>query len=260
MSNAKKPDPRRNAAARAAEVRAQQRARERNRNLLVAIGIVAVLAVVIGLVFALQKGSDDSAEAAKDVPANLSSDGFGVTIGDEDAPKTVEVYEDFQCPICHLFEESTKDTLRQQVSEGKIKIEYRMVSFLDDSSKNDYSSRALNAAMVVLDTAGPDAFLKFHDTLYANQPQEGTAGPEDDQLIEWAVQSGADEEKIKAPIEDKVYEQWVENATDAMSKQGVTGTPTVFVDGTRVEGQTVDEIIANTLAGIGAGPTASPSS
>ena len=32
-------------------------------------------------------------------------------------------------------------------------------------------------------------------------------------------------------IEDKVFEQFVTNATDEMSKDGVNGTPGVFIDG-----------------------------
>ena len=32
-------------------------------------------------------------------------------------------------------------------------------------------------------------------------------------------------------IEDKTFEQFVINATDQMSKDGVTGTPGVFIDG-----------------------------
>ena len=80
------------------------------------------------------------------------------------------------------------------------------------------------------DTAGPDVFAKYHSLLFANQPAEGTAGPDDDQLIAWAVEAGADEDAVRQPIEDKVYEQWIENATDQMSKDGVNGTPGVFID------------------------------
>ena len=61
-------------------------------------------------------------------------------------------------------------------------------------------------------------FAKYHSLLFANQPAEGTAGPDDDQLIEWAVEAGADEDAVRQPIEDKVYEQWIENATDQMSQ------------------------------------------
>ena len=97
-----------------------------------------------------------------------------------------------------------------------------MVAFLDRSSTTNYSSRALNAAMAVLSTAGPDAFMKFHTIAYANQPAEGSAGVPDSTLIDWAVQAGADEAQVTPLINGNVYHQWVVNATDQMSKDGVT--------------------------------------
>jgi protein-disulfide isomerase len=106
-----------------------------------------------------------------------------------------------------------------------------MVAFLDRSSSTRYSSRALNAAAVVLDTAGPQVFLKYHNLLYAHQPAEGSAGLTDQQLIDYAVQSGADRSAVTAPIDNDIYAQWVLNATDQMSKNHVSGTPTVFING-----------------------------
>src|SRR5262249_53247465 len=143
----------------------------------------------------------------------------------------IKLYEDFQCPICNEFEKTAGADIRQGIADGKIKVDYHMVSFLDRSSANQYSSRALNAAMAVLSTAGTDAFLKFHEIAYANQPAEGTAGPENSTLVDWAVQAGATESQVKPLIDGNTYHQWTVNATDQMSKDGVTGTPTVFING-----------------------------
>ena len=108
---------------------------------------------------------------------------------------------------------------------------YHMVAFLDSQSTTKYSSRALNAAMAVLSTAGPDAFLKFHTIAYQNQPEEGSAGVPDSTLIDWAVLAGADQAAVTPLINDNQYHQWVVNATDQMSKDGVSGTPTIFING-----------------------------
>ena len=53
---------------------------------------------------------------------------------------------------------------------------YHPMAFLDTATNNRYSTRALNAAAAVLDAAGPTAFQKFHDLLYANQPPETATG------------------------------------------------------------------------------------
>ncbi len=240
---------RQSSAARAAEIRAQQARAERRRNLGVVGAVVVAIALVVGVGFYLQSQRDTTGQAATP-PAGVT-DTYGVTVGQADAPKTITVYEDFQCPICHDFEQATMMQVRQGVADGTVKVDYRMVAFLDHASSTDYSSRALNAAGVVLDAAGPDVFLKFHDLLFDNQPAENTPGLSDDELIAYAVQAGATEAQVSAGIKDNAFHQWVLNATDQMSKEKVTGTPTVFIDGTKVEGQTVQDTIDATLAAVG---------
>jgi len=220
-----------------AALEAQQR-QERRRQTFIVGGIVVAILVIVGVVFGINSMRDTSGEAETAVPQASASgqpggvvDGYTVTIGKSSAPHTITLYEDLQCPICKEFEAATADAVQKAVADGKVKVDYHMVAFLDDASSTDYSSRALNALMVVLDTAGPDAYVKYHRLLYDNQPAEGSAGLTDDQLIQYAVQAGADEQAVRGPIEDNKYHQWVVNATDQMSKDGVNGTPTVLVDG-----------------------------
>lgn len=225
------------AAERAARTQAlleQKRKEERRRQLVVGGAVVAVLAVVLVVGVLVFRSVDTTGDRPEAVPSGV--DGFGIMVGESGAPTTVKIYEDFQCPACAQFEASTTEQLDAAIEEGRVQVDYRLVSFLDNASSNEYSSRAMNAALAVLDTAGVEAFKEFHDILFANQPAEGGEGWSDAQLIQYAVQSGAEEDAIRADVEDKAYEQWIENATDRMSRDGVTGTPTVFVDGERVDG------------------------
>jgi protein-disulfide isomerase len=217
---------------RAQALMKEQRRKERTRNLLV-VGAVAVAVLIIAVamvVISTNKDTTGKAVGSSGTPSNLTGY-YNVTIGKSSAPDTVKLYEDFQCPICKEFEAYTGEQVRQGIADGKIKVDYHMVAFLDDHSTTNYSSRALNAAMAVLSTAGPDAFMKFHTTAYANQPAEGSAGVPDSTLIQWAVEAGADEATVTPLINDNVYHQWVVNATGQMSKDGVNGTPTVFING-----------------------------
>jgi protein-disulfide isomerase len=220
----------RSRAERTAALMQEQARKERQRKIGLVAAIVALLAVVVGLGFWVQSQRDTSGDAASSVPSGLTGD-YVVTVGDDGADTTIGIYEDFQCPVCKEFEAAVGDQLDQAVTDGKAKVEYHMVAFLDSASTTDYSSRALNAAMVVLDTAGVDTFMEYRRTLFENQPAEGTAGLTDDELIDLAVQSGADKATIEGPIRDNQFHQWVVNATDQMSKDGVNGTPSVFVDG-----------------------------
>ena len=51
--------------------------------------------------------------------------------------------------------------------------------------------------------------------------------------MRYAVEAGADESAVRPGVEELEFRQWTENATDQMSRDGVTGTPTVVVDGER---------------------------
>jgi protein-disulfide isomerase len=230
MSTKSKQQSKAERAARAQALMREQQRRERNRNLMVVGAVVAAILLIVGVLFYVQSTRDKSGLVATEVPGNLTGD-YSVTIGQSSAPRTIKLYEDFQCPICAEFEASTSAQLDAAIAAGKVKVDYHMVSFLDPRSANAYSSRALNAAAVVLDTSGPQVFLKFHNLLYQHQPAEGGPGPSDAQLIAYAVQAGASEQAVTQPITDNVYHQWVLNTADRMSKDGVNGTPTVYIDG-----------------------------
>jgi protein-disulfide isomerase len=217
---------------RAQALMRQQQRKERQRNLLV-VGSVVVAVAIIAVVMVVVSGKNDTtgkAVTASGTPQNLTG-AYNVVVGKSSAPTTIKVYEDLQCPICQQFEQAAGQQIQAAIADGKIKVDYHMVAFLDRSSSTEYSSRALNAAMAVLSTTGPDAFLKFHTIAYQNQPAEGSAGVPDSTLIDWAVQAGADKADVTPLIDDNAYHQWVVNATDQMSKDEVTGTPTVFING-----------------------------
>jgi protein-disulfide isomerase len=235
---------------RAQALMKEQQRKERMRNLMV-VGAVVLAVLLIGVtMFVISSNKDTTGQAVSSsgTPQNLTGD-YNVVVGKSDAPTTIKVYEDFQCPICNDLEKATGAKLAQAVADGKVKVDYHMVSFLDRASTTAYSSRALNAAMAVLSTAGPEAFVKFHSIAYAHQPEEGSAGVPDSTLVDWAVQAGAKEADVKPLIDGNVYHQWTVNATDQMSKDGVTGTPTIFINGEN-QGANVQVEIQNLLNAI----------
>lgn len=231
-------------AERVAEMRRQEQARERRRNsLVVGAVVVLVLAAIGGIALAVQSGRDTTGQVGT-APTGVV-DKYAIPRGPAGAPVTVDVYEDFLCPYCGMFEAETRDWLTQRAEAGDVQVQYHVVSIL-----TDYSTRAANAAAVVLDTAGPDVAARFHDLLYVHQPPESGNGLSDQQLIDLAVQAGASRSVIAGPIENLAFEQWVQNATEAFSQKGFTGTPTVLVDGQQISGASIDELVANTRAAV----------
>jgi protein-disulfide isomerase len=222
----------RRAAAAAAAAERQKQAKRRTLRIQIGVGALLVAAVVgvTALVLSL-RGPDGDATP----PAGVTADG-GVLFGSADAPVTVVAVEDFQCPVCKVFEEESGGQLAEYQAGDEVAVEYRPIAFLDRASSTDYSSRAANAAACVLDDAGPDAWLEMHGSLFAEQPAEGGEGLPDSRLVEMAEAAGADRDAVEGCVEDRTFGDWVEQVTDAAFDGEVTGTPTLFVNGDKLEG------------------------
>jgi protein-disulfide isomerase len=213
----------------AAQVVRDQIARERARarRMWVSIAAVAVL-VIAGLAgWAVYSGQRSSSYAT---PAHATANADGLVVGN--GPKTVDVYLDFMCPHCKVFEQSAGGSLNQMVADNKIKLVYHPVAFLDNASTTQYSTRSAAASACAADAGKLPEYVQ---TLYANQPAEGSAGLGDDQLITLGHTAGISGSAFDTCVRDGKYRSWVQHVTDAAVSRGVTGTPTVFVDGKQVE-------------------------
>jgi protein-disulfide isomerase len=212
-------------ATRAAAALLEQQREERRRRYLMVGGVVAVLLVIVVAGFFLSRALDTSS----DVDAPAAGSAHGLTIGPDDAPHEVVVYEDFLCPYCEQFEQASRDDLAQLAADGKVQVEYRPFNLL--TSAGDYSERSAAAFSIVLDKSGAAVAKKFHDLLYDNQPSEKGPFPSDQDIAGLAGQAGADEGAVLKGLEAGDGKTWVEQATQAADDAGVSGTPTVLLDG-----------------------------
>jgi protein-disulfide isomerase len=242
------------AAARAAAIRAEQERRERRRRSLVvtAVGVV-VLALVLVTGFLVQSSRDRTGEAATAPRGAVGR--YALEIGTATAPATVTVVEDPMCPFCADFEKASRSWLSDYATAGKVRVRYRVISFLDDRSNGtEYSTRAASALAVVLDASGPAVAKRFHDLLFDNQPPEDSDGLSDSRLTSLAVQAGAPRAAVEEGIRTRAFEGWVANATDAGTQlEGYQGTPYVQLDGRPfTDYETVEELSANLRSAVDA--------
>ncbi len=226
-------------ALREAQARAAERERRRRRFVLIVGGAVAV-ALVVAIVLALVQaaGDDEPAQGGSStsdsaIPAN-TTDG-AIPVGDEEAPVTVEVYFDYMCPACGLFEQANGDELDRLLTEGTARIDLHPISFLDRASQGtEYSTRAANAIATVADGA-PDAAWDFHQALYEAQPEEGSTGLSDEEIAAIARDAGVPG-AVVARFADREYDGWVTSVTEQAFDSGVEGTPTVRINGEDYQG------------------------
>jgi protein-disulfide isomerase len=215
-------------ARKARQVAAQQASRRRTRTIMI-IAVFAVVVIAAVAVWAAKR--PPSSNTSANVPAGVNSDG-GVPVGTATSP-VVDVYEDFQCPICKGFEDNVAPTLHQMVNDGQIKIVYHIMSFLDINLSNDSSKRAANAAGCAQDQG---MFLAYHDQVYANQPTTEGVGYTDDQLIQFAETVGIpDMARFQQCVANDTFGGWVTQMEVSSENDQVTGTPTLMVNGTRVD-------------------------
>lgn len=199
--------------------------------------VLAIVAVVAAVVWGQSSHQNDITAGGTATPKGTamgagyqSNQGVKLVAG---AP-TLAVYEDFQCPVCKVFEDALGDEVRALESSGKAKVVYHVMSFLDRNLNNDSSKRATNAAFCAADQGAWDA---YHKLVFANQPAKEGTGWTDAQLRSFAEQAGVTGDKLGTWDEcvkyDK-YGQYVTAVDEASFKDGVTGTPTIRINGTDV--------------------------
>lgn len=216
---------------------------------LVAGVVVVVAAIAAALAIPAMTRHHGSASSAASSPASTSKRASGsdsirvtstnlVTDPQTGKPKVVlSLYEDFLCPFCRRFEEDFGTTVSQLIDSGQVAADYYMVAILD-RGRRDYSSRAGAAAYCVADES-IDAFRRFHEALYADQPSEAaTSYPDNSELIAKAREAGA------ADVADCVNNgTYVAQVKGLAAKTDIRGTPTVRINGEDYDPSTPDALV-----------------
>jgi len=138
--------------------------------------------------------------------------------------KTVDIWEDPQCPVCKYFEDSNNEYIDSLIREKKATVRFHVLSFLGDESV-----RAANASFCAADE---NKYIDFHKALYRVQsPLENSGFWSNETLVAIGNKVGITSEKFTKCVNDGQKIELVKANYDSMQKYGVQGTPTVFIDG-----------------------------
>lgn len=221
----RKPQP--SQASKRAERQAAARRQRKIRTWL--IGSVVALVSVVGIWVISSRLTPSDPSVGR--PIGVQDD-LGIPVGTATVP-VLDLYEDFQCPACKDLELNVGPALRQLAADGKVKIVYHILSFLDRNLRNDSSLRSANAAGCAQDQGN---FGMFHDLVYENQPVTEGDGFTDEQLVGFARDAGvADMATFQTCMADGTHNNWVKQVQLRASDKQVTGTPTLFLEGERVD-------------------------
>lgn len=232
-----------------------ERKQKRTRTLVISATAVVIVALIVVVALVVNAARPEPADPTA-VPAN-TLDG-GIPTGESTAPVTVEVYLDYQCPVCQQFEATNADYLDGLRADGKVQVVYKPIAILDRLSGGTmYSTRAASAAGCVAE-ADPSVFAAWNDAMFTEQPAENGTGLPDSRLVEIATTAGAPD-SVSSCITGGSYEGWVTSSTEAAATAGYSSTPTVLVSGPGTDGS-VQPLEDRSLQGLTAAVTAAAGS
>ncbi len=170
-----------------------------------------------------------AAAAPVQLPFTPLTEGAAVS-GEKDAPVTLVEFSDFECPFCKRY----ADTLSSDVFSQKGK-ELRVVFHFYPLPFHPWAEQAAEAAYCTSQQSEP-AFWKLHDYLFANQ--KTITRPDVDATISSYLFSHTSIDRTKFASCMSSDAPRIAVAKDvALGKQyGVSGTPTTFINGTRLVG------------------------
>lgn len=141
-------------------------------------------------------------------------------IGDAKAKVVVHEFSDFECPFC----EKAKGVVKQlrDAFGDKIRIEFRHYPL-----PNHPNARPASAASICALEQGK--FWEMHDKIFENRPKLSAEG-----LKGFAKDLGLDVAKFDACMANPETDKVIQADIDEGNRVGVQGTPTFFVNGTKV--------------------------
>jgi len=192
------------------------------KNPWVAVGILAVVLVGGSIAYAQYVGS--KANEGVEVREHVK--------GNPDADVVLVEYSDFECPACAAFHPTVSEIM--DVYGDQVRFEYRHFPVINRNPQ----------VLVAAEAAGQQGkFFEYHDLLFENQ-EDWLTLPNVDRLLEqYAQELDLDmdlwtQHRRASLLRSKIQEDFNRGRTD-----GVTGTPTFFLNDERVEIQTFGDLI-----------------
>ena len=196
------------------------------RTLLALLVAVAIIVAALLVVLSQLGGGGSGGSGGGDVGelyAGITQK--GTTLGDGDAPVTLYLYEDFQCPFCGQFDrEMFPDLLDDYVKDGEVKVVAETMAFLGPDS--------VTAARAAFAAGEQDLYWPYHTLLFENQGEENSGYVTDDFLRGLAEDTpGLDVKKWEDQRAGEPFTKELGAVQAKAQSEGVNSTPTLIFEG-----------------------------
>lgn len=208
------------------------------KNPWIVVGLVAV--VVFGGSFWYAAQAADKANEG--VVADMSH-----IKGNPDATVTLTEYSDFECPACAAFQPVLNDIMTE--FGDKLKIEFKHFPL-------PIHSLAIPAARAAEAAGQQGKFFEFHDALFANQTAWSKSANPMVNFMQYAEEIGLDTDQFKRQYGSSLLRDRVQSELLAARDLNLTGTPTFFLNGVKMEPETFEDFYNQIAVAVGATTTA----
>jgi len=158
----------------------------------------------------------------------------GYIVGDPDAPVTLQIYADYQCPHCRSFYNNIEPQLvADYVATGQVKLElldFTVVGVPSIQELDDDSLESVQAAEAAMCAAEQDAFLEYYQTLFSGEMTPNSGAFSDENLKGFAADLGLDTDIFDACLDNGKYEPAIISYVYLAVERGVPGTPSLSID------------------------------
>ncbi|MBF0441186.1 MAG: thioredoxin domain-containing protein [Oligoflexales bacterium] len=160
--------------------------------------------------------------------------GFGEDYreGSDDAKVIIIEFSDFECPACQYAFQTMKE-LKAEFG-GRILVvfkNYPLDTKCNSSIKRKFHNYACDAAFIARCAGQEGKFWKFHDLVYENQKELNQ-----ENLVKWAASLGIGKDKVDECLKSESIKAKINDDIEVANKVPVDGTPTIFINGRRVVG------------------------
>ena len=169
--------------------------------------------------------------------------------GKVDSAITLVEYSDFECPACASFQPAIEGVMAEFGED--ISFEYKHFPL----PMHKHAQSAARAA----EAAGQQGmFFEFHDLLFADQSAWAQSPAPNTFFFEYAEELGLDIELFKQHLNSTVLRDRIRADSDESRDLGLTGTPTFFLNGEKMQFDTYESFVAQIAAAVD--PTSASSS
>lgn len=217
------------------------RSRQRLSLSIYLVGGVALLAGLIAVVLAVATDNEPSPVTPPDHSGIPSAWQNRNVLGDPEAPVTVQAWEDFRCPACAAFNQRVKPGLVDNyIASGQIKLEFRHFPLQQHEPGASLAAQASECA------ADQGRFWDYHDRVF-QATSSGANAFLMERLIDYAVELDLDRDTFESCLTNQEHLLTISESLQAARTAGHNSTPTVLVDGVRVDNPLDFEAVSATI-------------